>query len=647
MSLKRDSFQIWICYLFLFVSYSLSSQKSDLYITYKKKYPDSPIIRLQDSVTYTIAINKQGELDITKDVFEQDLYLSRSATMGAKRSISYSSFVELASIEASSFSFNGTEYEENKVENFIERNDLDDTFYNDTKKVSFIYPKLGEGNITQIAFRYNIKNPRFLSAFYLADYNPIANNKITFIVDKNVDIEFRKMNMDGFEVNFEEKKKGKNIIYTWTKKYSAKFESDAGAPTFKSFVPHVIPMIKSYTVKNKTTKVLDGIESLYNWYYSLVSGINQQEEDQELKTLVNDLIKDKENDLEKVKAIYYWAQKNIKYIAFEYALGGFIPREANDVFKKKYGDCKDNSSILAEMLDIAELKGYLTWIGTREIPYTYEEVPTPAVDNHMILSYEYQGKTYYLDATGRFTAIEYPTSFIQGKEALVGKGEGNYEIKTVPVMAANKTVLKDKSYMKIVGDEIVGTSTAEISGYLKGNMFYKLEEFKKESDVIQFFNAYFEKGNNKFLIQKYTDQNKYCYDKNYLVTYDYTIKNYTQKYGDEVYVNPHFRKVATEFKLDDDRKRPIEYKFKRTFDFTNEIEIPEGFTVDYIPKNISLSNDHMKVELSYEQKENSVVCISKTTIDTILLDLEQQKEVNALIKKANKAYKEIIIFKKK
>ena len=112
-------------------------------------------------------------------------------------------------------------------------------------------------------------------------------------------------------------------------------------------------------------------------------------------------------------------------------------------------------------------------------------------------------------------------------------------------------------------------------------------------------------------------------------------------------MNPHFRKAAVQFKLDEDRKRPIEYKFKRTFDFTNEIEIPEGFTVDYIPENVSLSNDHMKVELSYEQKDNSVVCVSKTTIDTILLDLEQQKEVNALIKKANKAYKEIIIFKKK
>ena len=139
--------------------------------------------------------------------------------------------------------------------------------------------------------------------------------------------------------------------------------------------------------------VLNGISSLYDWYYSLVKDINTQEKDKDLEALVASLTVGKDNDLEKVKAIYYWTQQNIKYIAFEYALGGFIPREAYDVFKKKYGDCKDNSSILSEMLSIAGLKGSLTWIGTRSIPYTYKEVPTPAVDNHMILSYENKGKT--------------------------------------------------------------------------------------------------------------------------------------------------------------------------------------------------------------------------------------------------------------
>ena len=104
----------------------------------------------------------------------------------------------------------------------------------------------------------------------------------------------------------------------------------------------------------------------------MVENVNVEPANKELVSLVAKITADKKTDLEKVKAIYYWTQKNIKYIAFEYALGGFIPRESNEVFRKKYGDCKDNSSMLYRMLEIAGVKGHLTWIGTRSIPYTYE-----------------------------------------------------------------------------------------------------------------------------------------------------------------------------------------------------------------------------------------------------------------------------------
>jgi len=66
-----------------------------------------------------------------------------------------------------------------------------------------------------------------------------------------------------------------------------------------------------------------------------VETINQDEVDSELRNIVDELTKDKSSNVEKVRAIYYWVQENIKYIDFEYALGGFIPREANNVFKKK------------------------------------------------------------------------------------------------------------------------------------------------------------------------------------------------------------------------------------------------------------------------------------------------------------------------
>ena len=416
--------------LSLFLAWSANSQ--DLK-KYKKLYPNDDVIRLQQEIVLHIKLDN-GTFSIKKDVFEEDLYLNNSANYNSKRSLSYATFFNLDTIEASSFSLQDDTYTENKVTNFNEKNNLNDSFYDDSKELSFIYPKLAKGSKTQLKLQYSIKNPRFLNAFFFGDFYPVIRNKVTIIADKDIELIFKPFHLKNApKITFKKKKKGKNYEYTWSQLNSEKFDIEADAPSYRSILPHIIPIITSYKENNETKKLLDGVGGLYSWYYSLVENINKEDTDQALVALVAELTQGKTSDLEKVKALYYWTQKNIKYIAFEYALGGFIPREANDVFQKKYGDCKDNSSILYKMLEIAGLEGNLTWIGTRKIPYTYEEVPTPAVDNHMILSYEYNNKTYYLDATGRYIQIDYPSSFIQGKEALIANGK-SYKIKKIPII---------------------------------------------------------------------------------------------------------------------------------------------------------------------------------------------------------------------
>src|SRR5690606_41037728 len=96
---------------------------------------------------------------------------------------------------------------------------------------------------------------------------------------------------------------------------------------------------------------------------------------------------------------------------------GFIPREADKVFERKFGDCKDMTSIITEMAKYVNVPNVnFTWIGTRELPYTYQQLPTPAVDNHMIATYIKDGKKIYLDATDANVPFGMPSGFIQGKE---------------------------------------------------------------------------------------------------------------------------------------------------------------------------------------------------------------------------------------
>lgn len=344
--------------------------------------------------------------------------------------------------------------------------------------------------------------------------------------------------------------------------------------------------------------------------------------------------------------MYYWTQNNIKYIAFEYALGGFIPRQANDVFQKKYGDCKDNSSILYKMLEIAGIKGHLTWIGTRSIPYSYNEVPTPLVDNHMILSYTDKDKTYFLDATGRHVPIDFPTSFIQGKQALISDGESNFIIKEVPIMPSKSNALIDSTFIDINGENLIGKSKTHLSGYKKIDLFNYLESEVKEDKIKEFYNTNLEKGNNKFLISTYEEMNKYDYDKNFTLNYEFTVNNYIKKSGDEIYVNLNLNKELSNYKTKEDRKYDIEYDYKNYYSYTTTLNIPEGYSVDYIPENVSYSNAFLSSNITYTKNGNSITYNHTGNLDFLSLTLAQQKEVNALIKKIEKEYKEVIILKK-
>ena len=629
---------------FLFIITSLNAQYSTAFLSYSKLYPEAARVRLQQENSITITIENDS-LKINQEFFEEDLYLNEAATYNSKNTLNFSSFFELNKIEAATLSYVNNKYIAKKVEKFTKKDELNQSFYDDSKSLNFVYPNLKKGSKSTLKYSQKIKNPRFLTPFYFGDYFPVEKNKVTIIADKNIHLEFRKFNISDDDIQFSKQEKEGNIIYSWTLNKQPAYDFEANTPSYKTILPHIVPVITSYKIKGKKIKLLGKVSDLYNWYYSLVENVNTEAPNPEMVALVTKITADKKTDLEKVKAIYYWTQQNIKYIAFEYALGGFVPRESNDVFRKKYGDCKDNSSILYSMLEIAGVKGNLTWIGTRSIPYTYNEVPTPVVDNHMILSYENNEKTYYLDATGRYIKFGMPTSFIQGKEALVGYGK-DFKIKKVPIIAAKENAIIDVTTLKIENGKVIGSSKTVISGYPKIDVFHGLENENTLTKQKQFYNSMFGKGNNTFLINDFKETNKYNYDDDFIVDYNFKIKNYAKNLGDEIYINLNLNKDLSFYKTAKNREYAIEYDYKRYFKYTTKLEISKGYTLDYLPESIKVSNDLMTCKISYKVKGNEVIYTQEIELNFLVLSLEQQKEVNKEIKKIERNYKEIVVLKK-
>jgi hypothetical protein len=133
------------------------------------------------------------------------------------------------------------------------------------------------------------------------------------------------------------------------------------------------------------------------------------------------------------------------------------------------------------------------------------------------------------------------------------------------------------------------------------------------------------------------------------ITFNTETKDYVKKIGNEIYVKPNFdynlkkEAVKHESKAFD---KKIDYKLNKIFQTT--LHIPEGYTLDALPKNVSLENDAFDLRINYKLLENkAAIAIDKTlSIKSLRIFPNQIEAWNAFIKLLNKSNKQSLIFKK-
>ena len=77
-------------------------------------------------------------------------------------------------------------------------------------------------------------------------------------------------------------------------------------------------------------------------------------------------------------------QQNIRYVAFEAGEAAYRPDTPAEVMRKRYGDCKGMSLLLATLLNRAGIEARIAAVGTDVIPFRIAEAPSLAATNHMI-----------------------------------------------------------------------------------------------------------------------------------------------------------------------------------------------------------------------------------------------------------------------
>jgi len=385
-------------------------------------------------------------------------------------------------------------------------------------------------------------------------------------------------------------------------------------------------------------------QHLFAWYVDIAKP-SQMQPDSAMRTLTDSLLAPHNSDFEKVKAAYYWVQDNIKYIAFSDGYEGYIPRNPSDVFRWRYGDCKDMAFLLYTMLKPYNLHLVPAWVGTRSLPYKYTELPSIATDNHLINVFEDKdGKIYFLDPTSTGLNISIPSYFIQGKQCLAYLTDDTCRILEIPVVCPQKNKIDVQLNLAFSGDTLFGKGTWFTDGYIAQRANSAIQGAGTEKQ--EMYEHLFSVASNKFKLDTVFAVTM-SRDSGFRANYAFNIPNYITSTKDEIYINLNLEKELANTRWEQKYIIPLEYNYLTDNRYTTVFEIPPDYKLEYIPTNWEIDNELFTAKFTYELKNNAIHFNKYLTYKQLIVPLNLFNLYNETIDAVCKMYRQCIVLKKK
>jgi hypothetical protein len=355
-------------------------------------------------------------------------------------------------------------------------------------------------------------------------------------------------------------------------------------------------------------------KAIGDWYYKLVDG--RRNPSPELSSRVQQLTAGKTTFDAKVRALTGFLQSDVRYVEISIGVGGFQPHPASEVFRSRYGDCKDKATLLSSMLKEAGINSDYVLVDTQrgvvkpDVPSTLfnhailaialpNDTPT---DAYRSVSTTTAGTRYLIfDPTDEYTPVGDLRTPLQGNYGLLVTKAGG-ELVKLPVLAPDTnrrdregkfTLQADGSLTGTVTERLTGTHAARQRAWLAT---------ENESQRAKSLDHRLSESLKNVSVQELSVQDLTARDKTLILTYQLTAQSYAQKTGPLVLVRG---RVLGEMAVDINwakRKFPVELSGATSEKDNYEIQLPPGYAVDDLPESrqidVGFASYKSKIEAS-------------------------------------------------
>ncbi len=623
-------------------------------VEYARFHGGQPAAFFNEAEHLTFSFDRDGKLTATADC-ERDMIIlsSTAAAMYNTGAVQHSFFHVLEDFEAHSLLPDGRGgYRTVRATDRVTTAATEDyVFYDDSKQTRVTFPSLEKGARTRLRYTLRHTDVHFLSPVYFGNTLPTRAATFSVTVPKGVDVRFATRNDPKGLIKktvTEARNGGRTTTFTVRDMPGITLYPNAPEPSY--YMPQVVPYVASYTAPgaSRPTAVYGTPDDLYRYYYGFVRELNLRPDDSVI-ALASRLTVGAKTPREKAARIYRWVQEAVRYVAFEDGMGGFVPREAGLVCSRRFGDCKDMSSLQVALYRAAGLEAYYTWIGTRDLPYTYAETPLPIVTNHMIAALKMDDAWVFADGTDPTIPFGHAPHSIQGKEAMISLGPDKYEIVKVPVAEGALNTTADSTRMALGADggtALGGSVHIRYTGYDAWNLAARMR-YANATDRRKALEALTARGSNKYGATA-VDYGAPDAAGAVAVRSDFKLEDYARRLGGETYVNLNLQRTFEGDAIDAKaRAVPVEHSYKTRTREVVELAVPKGYKVSYVPPDAQGGVPGLwSYAISYKKTGAVVKLVKEFQMNTLSIRPEQFAEHDKLVESLRGHYKESVVLVK-
>lgn len=501
---------------------------------------------------------------------------------------------------------------------------VDKTVFQTQRICSVRLPFGSMGMKADIAFKQVYRDPRRVSIVNLADDLALKHKTVIVRVPDWLDMRITEWNFRGKNITHTVTRSGRDSVHTYTISDYAIPAELPNSPGILQFLPHLVFEFHTTSDGGQVSTYFSSTQDIYSHYRSQLDSTAGSDPD--VAALAKEITKGLGDDREKVRAIYYWVQNNVRYIAFEDGIAGLKPDLASNIIRKKYGDCKSMSTLMVALMRSLGLQASHCWIGTNDRPYDYR-LHSQIVDNHMIAAWMDHGKAVYLDATPGWMTFGGVPEGIQGRQVLRENGQ-TYALDHVPVQKSEGNLELEERTLRVENGQLRGTVKHTLKGQAKCD-FLSFIHANGKSGYDEALRSYIRESAGGYDISNIKTSDLSTRDGDVWIGYDVVQATAINSFDNEHYLDPDNRKHAVS-KLDTAiRRTAYVQRYKRNCRLEIAITLPSAPAKSVVPDSFSLRREDYGMDAGWALKGTTLHYHAGYWTENLTIPTSSFHQVNA------------------